>query len=109
MNRQTTLFTLEQIIEIQPLTKLQAVLTFIDYSIMLETFKIDVSKRGPKGFAYTSLLNALLAMQIDQIPTIKALVKRLKTDPVLRVTCGFDTIGKTPSASTFSRFYRKAL
>lgn len=91
----------------QPLTKLQAVLTFVDYSIMLETLKIDSSKRGPKGFSYTSLFNALLAMQIDQIPTIKALVKRLQTDPVFRVSCGFDAIGKTPSASTFSRFIEK--
>jgi|CZCB01.1.fsa_nt_gi transposase len=107
MYRQTTLFTLDQILEIQPLTKLQAVLTFVDYSIMLEAFKIDASKRGPKGFSYSSLLNALLAMQIEQLPTVKALVKRLKTDPVLRVTCGFDAVGKTPSAATFSRFIEK--
>jgi len=105
--RQTTLLTLDQIIKMQPLTKLQAILTFVDYSIMLETFKIDYSKRGPKGFSYVSLLNALIAMQIDKIPTVKALVTRLKTDPVLRVTCGFESIGKTPSQATFSRFIEK--
>jgi transposase len=107
MNRQNTIFTLEQIIELQPLTKLQAVLTFIDYSIMLETFKVDIHRRGPKGFSFAHLLNALLAMQIEQLPTVKALVKRLNADPVFRTTCGFSALGKTPSAATFSRFIEK--
>lgn len=107
MYRQQTLFTLDQIIEFQPLTKLQSILTFVDYSIILKTFKIDVSKRGPKGFSYISLLNSLMAKQVEQIPTIKALAIRLKTDPVLRINCGFKTAGKTPSESTFSRFIEK--
>lgn len=105
--RQNTMLTLDQVIEFQPLTKLQAILSFIDYSVMNETFKTHSSKRGPKGFTNDSLLIALIAMQIDKIPTIKALVKRLKTDPVLRVTCGFESIGKTPSQATFSRFITK--
>jgi len=104
MYRQTTLFTLDQIIELQPLTKLQAILTFIDYSILLQAFQIQPCKRGPKGFSFEALLNALIAMQLEQICTIKALVKRLKTDPVFRITCGFDAVGKTPSQATFSRF-----
>lgn len=107
MYRQTMLFTLEQIIELQPLTKLQAALTFVDYSILNEHFKIDDGKRGPKGFAVTSLLNSLLAMQLEQLPTIKSLVKRLKTDPVFRIACGFEAVSKTPSAATFSRFIEK--
>jgi hypothetical protein len=52
MSRPLTYFTLEDIIKIQPLTKLQATLTFIDYSIVLETFKID--KRRFRGFSFTS-------------------------------------------------------
>lgn len=105
--RQNTLLTLDQVIEWQPLTKLQAILTFVDFSVMNETFKTYSSKRGPKGFTNESLLTSLIAMQIDKIPTVKALVRRLKTDPVLRVTCGFEAIGRTPSAATFSRFITK--
>ncbi|SHJ92848.1 hypothetical protein SAMN02745975_03245, partial [Geosporobacter subterraneus DSM 17957] len=66
MYRQTTLFTLDQIIELQPLTKLQAILTFIDYSILLQAFQIQPCKRGPKGFSFEALLNALIAMQLEQ-------------------------------------------
>lgn len=43
-------------------------------------------------------------MQIEQLSDIKALVMRLKSDPVLRRSLGYDYIDNTPSAATLNRF-----
>lgn len=46
-------------------------------------------------------------MQVEHIPTIKALVHRLKSDPIFKRSLGFEYISKTPSAATFTRFINK--
>lgn len=43
-------------------------------------------------------------MQVKKINSIKDLVLKLKENPVLRYSCGFDVLGSVHSKSTFSRF-----
>ena len=88
MYRQQSLITLDQFYEIKPLTKLESILSFIDYSLFEEVFPYDSNKRGPKGYSKKQLFNTLIAMQIEQLSDIKALVMRLKSDPVLRRSLG---------------------
>lgn len=81
MYRQQSLITLDQFYEIKPLTKLESILSFIDYSLFEEVFPYDSNKKK-------QLFNTLIAMQIEQLSDIKALVMRLKSDPVLRRSLG---------------------
>ena len=47
------------------------------------------SRPGLKGYSKKQLLMALIAMQVEQIPTIKALVHRLKSEPIFKRSLGF--------------------
>lgn len=45
-----------------------------------------------------------MAMPVEQLSDIKALVSRLKSDPILRRSLGYNYIENTPSAATLNRF-----
>ena len=64
-------------------------------------------KRGPKGYNPVSLINALIAMQVEKINDFKRLKERLDSDLSLKYNCGFDILKPAPSTSTFSRFLSK--
>ena len=104
MYRQQSLITLDQFYEWKSLSKLEAVLSFIDYSLFDEFFQYNSNKRGPKGYSKKQLFTTLIAMPIEQLSDIKALVNRLKSDPVLRRSLGYDYFGNTPSEATLNRF-----
>lgn len=104
MYRQQSLITLDQFYEWKPLSKLEAVLSFIDYSLFEEFFQYDSHKRGPKGYLKKQLFTTLIAMQVEQLSDIKSLVKRLKSDPVFKRSLGFDYFDSTPSEATLNRF-----
>jgi len=104
MYRQQSLITLDQFYEWKPLSKLEAILSFIDYSLFDNYFQYDSHKRGPKGYSKKQLFTTLMAMTIEQLPDLSALVKRLKFDPVLRRSLGYDYFGNTPSEATLNRF-----
>jgi transposase len=105
--RQECLLSFDEIIKYQPKTKLELILAQLDFSnILTELTKIHAT-RGPKGHGQLAILYSLIAMQVEQIKTIKKLADRLKNDPVFRYTCGFNVLQDTPSASTFSRFLNK--
>jgi len=53
------------------------------------------------------MLNALIAMRLENMNGFTRLVERLTYDPHLRYVCGFDPFGTAPSISTFSRFYAR--
>lgn len=102
-----TLISFEQIMEFQQETKLEMILSQIDVSKLANSLRKSSSSKGPKGYEATSILYALIAMQVEKIQTIKDLVLNLKRNPVLRYCCGFDVLGSVPSESTFSRFLER--
>lgn len=104
MYRQQSLITLDQFYEWKPLSKLEAILSFIDFTLLEQFLPYNPHKRGPKGYSWKCLLTALIAMQVEQIVTIKALVRRMNSDPVFKRTLGFDYLDRTPSEATLSRF-----
>ena len=104
MYRQQSLITLDQFYEWKPLSKLEAILSFIDYSLFEEFFPLDSHRRGPKGYSKKQLFTTLMAMTVEQLSDVSALVNRLKSDPVLRRSLGYDYFGNTPSAATLNRF-----
>lgn len=102
--QQQCILSFNEIIKLQPKTKLEIILAELDFTNILAELNKCRAKRGPKGHNKLSLLYSLIAMQVNQIKTIKKLVERLNNDPVLRFICGFNVLQKAPSTSTFSRF-----
>jgi transposase len=105
--RQTTLFSFEEIIKFQQQTRLELILEQIDVSKLANELRKSDNSRGPKGYEPECLIYSLIAMQVEKINSIKDLVIKLKENPVLRYSCGFDVLGEVPSESTFSRFIDK--
>ena len=50
-----------------------------------------------------ALARAFLAKAVLDVPTTRALVERLRTEPTLRRLCGWEAAGGVPSEATFSR------
>lgn len=104
MYRQQSRITLNQFYEWRPLTKLEAMLSFIDFTLLEQFFRYNPHKCGPKGYSWKCLFSAPIAMQVEQIVTIKSLVQRIKSAPVFKRSLGFDYFDSTPSNATFNRF-----
>ena len=64
------------------------ILDQIDLSVVARKLKKSNFMRCPKGYRPETLIAALIAMQVEKIPTIKHPVKRLNEDPVFRYSCG---------------------
>lgn len=105
--QQFSLFSFDEIIKFQPETKLQMTLDELDFSKLELALCKRPGERGPKGYSISSLIAALISAQYAKDTRINKLVERLKVDPVLRWTCGFDILGAVPSESVFSRLYGK--
>ena len=72
--RQMTLFSFEEIIKFQEQTKLELILEQIDVSALINELKKDRDSKGPRGYSPRSLIYSLIAMQVEKINSIKALV-----------------------------------
>lgn len=84
------------------------ILSQIDISKIASKLRKSSDSKGPKGYKPTTMIYALIAMQVEKIQTIKDLVLNLRQNPILRYCCGFKVLGKAPSESTFSRFLDKS-
>jgi hypothetical protein len=51
------------------------------------------------------LMHAFIAKSVYQFPTTKALVEALRSRPMLRRLCGWESVGEVPSEPTFSRAF----
>ncbi len=100
--RQPSVFSFEDALKLQPMSRLEMVMNTLDLKPILAM--VPDYRTGPKGYSFEAKLRALLAARIERIIGMAALVRRLKYDPVFRFACGFDVIGPVPSEAAFSRF-----
>ncbi|WDC83373.1 transposase [Caloramator sp. mosi_1] len=105
--RQECLFSFEEILKFQKENKLQLILSQLDFSNLINKLTKPKHKRGPKGYNPVSLINALIAMQLEKINDFERLKQRLDSDLYFKFNCGFDILKPSPSTSTFSRFLSK--
>lgn len=105
--RQISFLSFEEILNFQQETKLEMILSQIDVSKLAHLLRKSNISRGPKGYDPVCLIYALIAMHVEKMQSVKALVLNLKQNPVLRYSCGFNVIGKTPSEATLCRFLDK--
>lgn len=108
--RQDCIFSFEDALKIQPQSRLEIIINTLDYKPVLEKLnKPDKGKSGPKPYSAYAMLNALIAMRLENMNGFTQLVERLKYDAYLRYVCGFEVFGITPSITTFSRFYSRLI
>jgi transposase len=105
--QQECLFSFEEILKFQPKSKLEMILAELNFENLVSEFTKKHTSCGPKGYPISALINSYIAMQVERIPTLTDLSEKLKTNPILRYSCGFELFGKTPSPSTLSRFLDK--
>jgi len=106
--RQGVLFSFEDALKMQPKSRLKIILSTLDWQPVLDKLtESGVPDRGRMGYHYCALLNALVAMRLENMNGFTHLVYRLTYDPVLRFDCGFELFGRAPCVATFSRFYVK--
>ena len=85
--------------------KLLSILEMVPIDQFLPSPKPGTSGRPLKDRAV--LARAFLAKMVFNMDTTTALVERLRSDPTLRRLCGWQGRSDVPSASTFSRAFKK--
>lgn len=106
--RQDCIFSFEDAMKMQPKSRLEKIIDTLDFKpVLSKLYKPDSNKPGPKPYPICAMLNALIAMRLENMNTFTQLVERLTYDPHLRYICGFEPFGTAPSKSCFSRFYAK--
>lgn len=61
--------------------------------------------RGRRGSDRVAVARAFVAKAVFNFPLTRHLIDRLRTDPVLRRMCGFETVAGVPEEWTFSRAF----
>lgn len=101
--RQDSLFDMHELFEMHSTDRFNATFAAIDISPILRVFDKKTMRGAPKELNYGAMIYSLIARVVERIPTIKHLVKRLKSDPFFRFDCGFLLSDDVPSESSYSR------
>lgn len=103
--RQESFLSFDEIIKFQPTTKLEMIFLKLNFDPLISCLTKSCASSVPKGYNIESMLYALIAMQVEKLKYRKQLVDRLVHDPMFRYNCGFSVLDRTPSESSFSRFF----
>lgn len=105
--RQQTLFSIEELYEMEPTQKYEEIMAAID----LDTIFYEINKKShlgaPAELNYGAMIVSVFARYIERIPTIKDLVKRLNHDLSFKLACGFKVSDQIPSEASYSHLLTK--
>ncbi len=105
--RQTSLFGIQELYEMEPTQKYEAIISAID----LDSIYHEVTKKSrlgaPEELNYAAMIISIFIRYIERIPTIKDLVKRLNDDIAFKLNCGFLVSDPIPSEASYSRLFAK--
>lgn len=101
--RQQSLFDIHELYEMETTHRFNAIFSTINLEPIWVLFKKQTNVGAPRELNYGAMVYSLIARVVERIPTIKDLVKRLKTDPYFRFDCGFLHSDKLPSEASYSR------
>jgi hypothetical protein len=73
--------------------------------LQLEALVLARGRRGRPAHDRAMILRAFLAKALFNIPTTRALLDRLRCDPVLRRLCGWESVSAVPDETVFSRAF----
>ena len=103
--QQEMLFPLHEILELEARNKYSWLFNIVNVRPAAKLLS-NKGSVGRNGSDKSSVVRALIAQQVEKIPSQTKLIQRLKDDPYFRIACGFKEKGSVPSASTFSRCYK---
>lgn len=78
----------------------------IDFYPVLALFQKDNRLGAPISLNYEAAVRALITRYIEEIPSVKALVRRLNEDLTFKLSLGFLYSERVPSEATFSRIMK---
>ncbi len=99
-----TLFPLQEVLDLEPETRLEKILAEINIQPAVRVLRN--TGRGANGYKKSNIVKALIARQIEQIPTMTALYERSDEDINFADTCGYKITEPIPSLDTLCRCFR---
>ena len=105
--RQGSLFDLQDIYDLEPTHRFEAVFSTIDIYPILAVVSKKALYGAPVQLNYAAMIYSLAARILERIPTMKDLIKRLKNDYMFRLDCGFLLSDAIPSEASYSRILSK--
>ncbi|MFC0560517.1 transposase, partial [Halalkalibacter alkalisediminis] len=105
--RQGSLFDLQDLYDLEPTHRFEAVFSTIEIDPILAIVSKKALYGAPVQLNYAAMIYSLAARIIEHIPTIKDLIRRLKHDYMFRLDCGFLLSDAIPSEASYSRMITK--
>lgn len=105
--RQGSLFDLQELYDLEPIQRYEAVLSSIDVECILNQMGKRSWRGAPVKLNYQAMIHSLIIRVFDRIPTIKDLIRRLNEDFIFKFNCGFLISDQTPSEAAYSRLISK--
>ncbi|MET1014392.1 MAG: IS1182 family transposase [Paenisporosarcina sp.] len=105
--RQGSLFDLQDLFDLEPTQRYDAVISAIDLDLIFQEVNKKSRFGAPVELNYAAMIISMVVRIIERIPTIKDLIKRLNRDFLFKLDCGFLVSDKTPSESAYSRLLTK--
>ncbi|MGG5372763.1 transposase [Enterococcus sp. AZ196] len=101
--QQPTLFDLQILEQLDIKEKYLTIFSPLDLSPLVFLFQKNTLVGAPITVNYEAAVRALLVSYLEGVPTVAALVARLKQDVRFKLSLGFLYSDRTPSEATFSR------
>lgn len=104
--KQISLFGIQELYEMESSRRFDAIFATFDVQPIFHLFSKKSLRGAPRECNYGAMIQSLLIRIVERIPTIKDLIKRLVSDPLFRLDCGFLISDSVPSEASYSRMIR---
>ncbi|MBB4823673.1 transposase, partial [Sporosarcina luteola] len=105
--RQQSLFSIEELYEMEPTQKYEEIMDAIDLDILFYEINKKSHLGAPIELNYGAMIVSIFARYIERISTVKDLIKRLNNDLSFKLDCGFKVSENVPSEASYSRLLSK--
>ena len=102
-----SLFSIQELYDMRATEKYDAIIDAINLDLMYHEVMKKSRRGAPEELNYPAMIVALFIPYVERIPTIKDLVKRLRTDIAFKPDCGFLVSDNVPSEDSYSRLLDK--
>lgn len=105
--RQPSLFSIQELYEMEPTQKYDAIISSINMDIIYHEVAKKSRIGAPAALNYPAMIISIFIRYVERIPTIKDLIKRLSEDIAFKRNCGFLVSDSVPSKASYSRLLTK--
>ncbi|WP_010530510.1 IS1182 family transposase [Lentibacillus jeotgali] len=105
--RQTSLFGIQELYEMEPTQKYEAIISAIDLDAIYHEITKKSRLGAPEELNYAAMVISIFIRYVERIPTMKDSIKRLNDDIAFKLNCGFLVSDSIPSEASYSRLLAK--